>query len=390
VINYYTVLEVRETASADEIKAAFKKKAVQYHPDKNPDNPEVEEIFKQVNSAYQTLSNEYTRASYDLKLQYSRAYEEVPPSRYPAYPQPYHRPRYRYKKREKISSKENLTATLYAVIFTVVVSTIVMGGIWGRKYYNQQKHLAHLEKRRSIFNKAKVNYERGNLSITLKLLNQLGGFFSSERDIEEYKEDLIKDIKEKGDKYYKNGKHKKAIQFFEILEDNETFMSQNTILKLAQSYKKIKNYETALHLYTQLLTKGYRNLTVYGDMADIYMIQGKNELAISFYDRASDQIIKDYKSIYGDAYPLVISAKFTPPIHYAIFTGLVEALILTEDYERALKATKWNIRVWPDSSLNYLQRSRCYQAIDKPLLACENFQMARLLGYDGNQSNYCN
>jgi len=61
----YEVLGVARTASQDEIKTAFRKLARQYHPDLNPNNPEAEERFKEINEAYTVLSDEQNRARYD-------------------------------------------------------------------------------------------------------------------------------------------------------------------------------------------------------------------------------------------------------------------------------------------------------------------------------------
>jgi molecular chaperone DnaJ len=63
--DYYEVLEVAKTATADEIKKAYRKKAIQYHPDKNPGNKEAEEKFKEAAEAYEVLSNPDKRARYD-------------------------------------------------------------------------------------------------------------------------------------------------------------------------------------------------------------------------------------------------------------------------------------------------------------------------------------
>ncbi|HQH27344.1 MAG TPA: molecular chaperone DnaJ [Oligoflexia bacterium] len=61
----YEILGVAKDASLEQIKKAYRQLALKYHPDRNPDNKEAEEKFKEASEAYQILSNEETRAKYD-------------------------------------------------------------------------------------------------------------------------------------------------------------------------------------------------------------------------------------------------------------------------------------------------------------------------------------
>ena len=59
--DYYEVLGVEKNASADEIKKAYRKKAIQFHPDKNPGDKQAEENFKEAAEAYDVLSDPQKR-----------------------------------------------------------------------------------------------------------------------------------------------------------------------------------------------------------------------------------------------------------------------------------------------------------------------------------------
>jgi len=63
--DYYKILGVERKASADDIRKAYRKLAMQYHPDKNPGDKKAEDKFKEINEAYQVLSDEQKRARYD-------------------------------------------------------------------------------------------------------------------------------------------------------------------------------------------------------------------------------------------------------------------------------------------------------------------------------------
>ncbi|MEM8778253.1 MAG: J domain-containing protein [Cyanobacteria bacterium P01_G01_bin.49] len=68
--DFYAILGVNKNASAEEIKKAFRKLAVKYHPDRNPDDKQAEERFKEISEAYEVLSDVEKRKKYDQFGQY--------------------------------------------------------------------------------------------------------------------------------------------------------------------------------------------------------------------------------------------------------------------------------------------------------------------------------
>ena len=63
--DYYEVLGVAKDVSAAELKKAYRRVAMKFHPDRNPDDPSAEEKFKEANEAYEVLSDEQKRSVYD-------------------------------------------------------------------------------------------------------------------------------------------------------------------------------------------------------------------------------------------------------------------------------------------------------------------------------------
>jgi len=76
--DYYSILDVQRDASDDQIKKAYRKLALKYHPDKNPDDPGSEKKFKEISEAYDCLSDSNKRRNYDM---FPEGAGSIPPNR---------------------------------------------------------------------------------------------------------------------------------------------------------------------------------------------------------------------------------------------------------------------------------------------------------------------
>ncbi len=170
--NYYTTLEISPAATAAEIKAAYKKLARQYHPDKHQGNPAFEEKFKTVNEAYQVLSDERKRTVYDLQLQYvamqlramqQAQYQYNIPTREPAtYAERYYRPIPR--RQFQLKDLKIIAGIFLAIIAASLLVKLLMDHITGLRNYNDALHylktkewsLAHSMLTKTIYFKPKM------------------------------------------------------------------------------------------------------------------------------------------------------------------------------------------------------------------------------------------
>jgi len=79
--NYYQILGLATTCTDAEIKIAYRKLAVKFHPDKNQNDKYFEERFKELQEAYEVLSNPTTRSDYDIKIGKKTAQQQAPPKK---------------------------------------------------------------------------------------------------------------------------------------------------------------------------------------------------------------------------------------------------------------------------------------------------------------------
>ena len=144
-LNYYSILGLKRNATHAEIKAAYKKLAIQYHPDKHQGNTYFEEQFKQVSAAYQVLSNPNKRYSYDQKLEYVAQQQRAQQYAQTTYQQTRQREpasvRERYyrpiKRQQKFSRRDwQITIGFFAMIFLFgFLVNLVMDNVTAKKRF---------------------------------------------------------------------------------------------------------------------------------------------------------------------------------------------------------------------------------------------------------------
>lgn len=352
MLNYYEILGVAQSATKAEIKAAYKAKAMEYHPDRTFGDETKEELFKQVNDAYQTLSNDYSRSNYDMLLRYGSTQTQS------TYTAPRHRPRPRpqgplYKK-VSVTSRENLRATGYAFLFALGIAVIIKIGIFVYQDYQDRQMATLLSERRAIFKDVRSKKEQGQLGESLDLLAGLGRFYLAERDMNDYKEDLLKEIKKQGDKYLAEEEYEKALEMYDLLKEYAIGHSIDYMKQLAFAYKGMGRVKEAIDIYRTLHLYGYESMDFYYEMGQLYEEGAKlPKQALRYYKICAEKAAASYEITIGKAYPIMINAALIPEQHYHIYMKVAQMHLISGEYQEAVDAVSWTEKIWPDSTYQY-------------------------------------
>ena len=383
-MNYYQTLGVDQKADQKAIKNAYKRLAFQYHPDKNPGSQYAENMFKQINNAYQTLSDPQKRALYDLRINYvafqkTLAYEP-PVNRY----ENYRKKKYHHQKGyEKYIKERNRMANWWAVGILAVISVIyfVLAGI--NDYFQKAEEEKLLVIEKGILDDAHEKYVAGIFNEALHILEKHLDENGNRKAVNAAKKKYLEEIRRRGyDDYYKRN-YEAALLSFRILFKYQGNLSMDFYNKVGESSRKVGNYHDALEAYQFIARKMPDNMEANLQTALIYTYDLKDyEKAIGFYQKAKAITVKHYIEEYGQAFVLVFHPERIPESHYILYTGLGHAAREVSDNQKALEALDWAIILRPNRPEAYYLKGLLYQNTGEDVLACENWTMAYSLGLE--------
>lgn len=391
--NYYHILGVPKSASSKDIKKAFKKLAVKYHPDKNQGNRKAEEKFKQINTAYQVLSDPSSKAQYDLRLM-NRDYERQ--FHGDRKPNPQHRdPKYRgaghgnrdiftRQHKARYSKKDDQRK---GVFWAIGIITSILGVfliVLGVNIFLDYLHKQEVEARRQELNKqVKEDMDADDFdSLLVEINDDLDAINGFDLELDRFKHDVIDMVKAKAQESFNNKEYDKAKEFFLLWEDidpsDEVFL--NT--RLAEVHKNLGEYEDAQLKLERMIEQERSIVFCYAELARIHH-NHLNDLdqALEFYNIACDHILDDYKKEFGDAYGIMLVPKRLPDLQYEVYLEKGQVNLALGNYEDAIVACNWAMFIRSGLPEAYAVKGEAEYELGNVSVACQDFKEAQARGY---------
>ncbi len=401
--NYYQILGVGEAASGPEIKAAYKKLAMLHHPDRNQNNKQAEEKFKQINNAYQILSDPQRRAHYDLVLNYQHfqttaTYTDQGTSYSSSYTRSTarstatghraNRPGYSYKDRQK-AEKES-----FAIASLVIISMLMVVGIYIgiTSYIEMRKTEEEQAYRESQMSRARMYFEGRQFRASLEEINLLINSWPGDMAYITFQEQVLQEIRKKADQAFNAEEYTLALEFFGILHDYDTVIGKELKYKLVKCYNAEGQYLKATALLKEIVRSFPDDISAYYELSQVYLAQQNTEEALKYVEHARNLAIRYYRNQYGEAYAILVDPGSLSDVHYLVFYN--HALINSKmgKFEAALRDCSWATFLRPEYGDIHLLKGDCEFAIGQRQKACQSWQTAASLGMEaasGNMASHC-
>jgi curved DNA-binding protein CbpA len=389
LVNYYHILGLSQTATQAEIKLAYRKLALRYHPDKNGGSSYAEERFKQISEAYRVLSDARRKAHHDWALEYELYQQTQPQTDWTFATEGREKPgsahrRYRWRKTPpppQFTSRQNIVATVWAFGIFFVVSLLVIGGSLWNSHQREQEQLLRNEQAQATYWQARESYLAGRYTFSLALLKEIPPLTPIAAEALAFKEQIFSDLEEKGIQHYQRGQYEESARLLQILADQDINYKPAMYARLVASYEVMQDYQGAIRAYESVIRAEPRTIEARNRLAVIYAEHyGDFDKALQYYEQASELVIEEYKAQYGNAYALTVNPGKTPESHYQLHCGMAKVYLAQGMHYQADAALKWALFLRPDDPLAYYLQGIMQRETNNMPEACRSWQHAQSKG----------
>jgi tetratricopeptide (TPR) repeat protein len=377
--DFYEVLGVLKTASQAEIKAAYKRMAMLYHPDHNPDNKQAEETFKIINEAYHTLSNPEKKLRYDSRFYWVREdntelyWQEVKRKRYQ-----------QWKRREDSSYRIDgnyFKIQGLAFLVFIIMAGFCFGIIHTAHYYVERQHRLKWNANSELLNQVNGLFGAGRFDDAFNLIGVL-----VEKDPLEYRfgyarDSLVHALRHRADEEFAKKDFTAAVSHYIVLKNYEHPVRPETLENISLCQFYLGNFKESIQALKHLHNQQPTNLALIYQIGVLNLEKLENpEEALQYFTLGKKLFKENLGQVYGQAFEIVMDPADAPDIYYHIFHARALANLQLNNYRDAVTDCNWAILLRPAEGEPYYLRAMANVNQHSFREVCEDLEKAQQRG----------
>lgn len=393
--DFYEVLGIDKTANDSQIKAAFKKMAMKYHPDRNPGDKQAEETFKLINEAYHTLTDPEKRSRYDSRFEWLKQdYQDYSET----YWREVKRQRYETWKRTQEQDYYKLDKNYFKIQGLAFLTFLVMAGfcfgiIHTATYYVERKEMEKYHANTQLLKQVTGLFGAERFDDAFTMINVL-----EEKDPMEFRfgftrDSLVAALRQRSDAEYQQRNFAEAVKHYLVLKNYEHPVRPQTLENLSRCQYYLGNFKESVQGMKQLHNQQPYDLNLIYSIA--YISREKlDDLDDAYhYLTLGKRIFKENLThVYGEAFEVVMDPFDAPDIYYLIFLERARVNLARKDYADAVTDCNWAIFLRPHLGDCYYMRAIANISQRKFESVCEDLDTAVKLKVEGAKTlgtRYC-
>ena len=376
--NYYEILGIDQNADALQIRTAYKHLAKEYHPDRNPENKQAEEIFKIVNEAYHTLSDPLKKARYDARLNPEDTITQE--DRREINKKKYFRWQMAQQKKY-IIDKDYFRIQALAFLVFVVIAGFCFAVLNTAQYFIKQKRIEHYLANSRVLKYAGTLFNEGQFDDAFTVIHTLHQEDPLEYRINFMNDSLVGQLQHLANERFENKDFSSAMELYLLIQKHEKPVSFETIRLLSLCQYHLGDYEASLQGMKRLHNQQPNNLELVYNIGMINLEKLENPQEALYYFTFGKKLFKENLSkIYGAAFEIIMDPNDAPDIYFDIFVGRARANILSNNFEEAVTDCNWAIYLRQNQGEPYKIRAMANAANKNFESVCRDIRNAKSAG----------
>jgi tetratricopeptide (TPR) repeat protein len=379
VINYYEILGIHINAGPVEIRAAYKRLAMEYHPDRNPGNTQAEEVFKLVNEAYHTLSDPLKKSRHDAAL-FPR-YVPTPEEQREINKWNYYRWQHAQSNTHYVVDKEYFRVQGLALVGFVVIAGFCFALMHTAQYVVQQKQLKHYLANTMTLKQAGSLFTSGQFDEAFTVIYTL-----DETDPLEYRsnftrDSLVSELRRMADRKFESKDFSSAVELFLVLKKHEDPVRVETLRNISICQYFLENYTESFLAMKELFDDHPNSPELAFSMGMINLEKLENpEQALHYFTVGKRLFEDDLMRQHGPSFKLIMNGPDVPEIYFQIFEGRARTNLELNHLRDAISDCDWAIQLRPRAGEPYRLRAMAKYGDNNQTGACNDISSARRLG----------